>query len=116
MGKSGNFGILGKRFLWEGVGDFEKLRGKNLRNERIRISKYYGRIFIAMMYITMSLVVLVILICMIVVLTWGLSVWWFYKRHEGDIVKMEKCPFKTPCLKYDEVESKEAVRRVERLI
>ena len=77
---------------------------------------YCYEIFIAIMYITMSLLVLVVLICTIIVLTWGVSEWWFYKRHEGDIVKMEKCPFKTPCLKYDEVGSKEAVRRVARLI
>lgn len=76
----------------------------------------YLVIFIGMVNITISILALVILIGTIMILTWWVSEWWFYRRHEGDIVKMEKCSFKTSCVRYDEIETKTAVKRVAKLI
>jgi predicted negative regulator of RcsB-dependent stress response len=69
-----------------------------------------------MVNVTISLLTLVVLLCLVIVAVWYVSGWYFYKRHEKNIMKMEKCPYKNPCLKYDELETRGAVKRVAKLI
>lgn len=64
----------------------------------------------------MSIFVLVWIITITGILTWWMSERWIYRKLQKEVIEMEKCPFKTPCLKYDDVQTKDAVRRVAKLI
>jgi len=66
--------------------------------------------------ITISVVVFMCIIAAVIILTWWVVDWFMYKKLEKQVMKMEKCPFKTPCLRYDEMETKAAVKRVAKLI
>ncbi len=69
-----------------------------------------------MTIVTISILALFCIIALVITLTWGMTYWYIYRRIRGEVIQMEKCPFKTPCLKYNEVQTKEAVRRVAKLI
>lgn len=74
------------------------------------------KIFIGMITMNISVLAFFSIIISVIILTWWVTGRVIYRRIRAQVIEMERCPYKTPCLKYDEVQTKDAVKRVSKLI